>query len=305
MALESGKWTVENGMEFNTDKSEIMIFFQQKLSPAKINILNFTIDSKTLKIVNQYKYLGIMIDNKGNIKSYYDKIIKKVTRRTGLLKLLGYRKDGLRPTTAIRLYKALVRPLLEYGGQVLRYSPSELKKLECVQHKTLKSLLGVSKSTKSSILNLLTGIEPLGARFNLLKSTYFHKLRISNNNCLLFKILKTQYRALHTIQLDTTIDINHVLNSFIADTHLILTKYHLTEHFNMIPKNLDLEFVPDYKKNFKWVFKDAILRQHYNDDFKYSTDSATAIYFKKIVKNSVLPGCSPYRELYICSYLAK
>ena len=118
--------------------------------------------------------------------------MEKTERRIRCIKHLGFHQDGLRPQTAIRMYKILVRPLLEYGAQVLTYKrhflnssrPPEninetmffLKDLEDLQTKALKSLLQCPKNVSPSIVRLLAGVEPMACRIDILKLRYFWKI---------------------------------------------------------------------------------------------------------------------------------
>ena len=105
---------------------------------------------------------------------------------------MGFNRDGLRPETALKLYKLLIRPILEYGGQVLTYVYSYfnsirsevrsldeitgfVKKLEHFQTQALKNLLGAPKSTSPAIVRLFSGVSPFSSRLDLLKLRYFWK----------------------------------------------------------------------------------------------------------------------------------
>ena len=80
----------------------------------------------------------------------------------------------------------LIRPILEYGAQVLIYDRYYLKQnlvanasldreavfvkqLEQFQTKAIKYLLGCPKATSPSIVRLFSGIEPLASRLDFLK----------------------------------------------------------------------------------------------------------------------------------------
>ena len=52
---------------------------------------------------------------------HFDVILDKARKRLWQIKHIGFSRDGLRPETALKLYKLLIRPILEYGAQVLIY----------------------------------------------------------------------------------------------------------------------------------------------------------------------------------------
>ena len=155
----------------------------------------FRILGQIIKAVQELKYLGILLSTKRltNIFSrHFAKSIEKAERRLHCIRHLGYHKDGLRIETAIRMYKILVRPILEYCAQVLTYrnyycisvkeaqnllKPIDYaKKLEHFQTQALKKLLNCPKHVPPSLVRLFTGVESLFCRIDLLKLRYFWKL---------------------------------------------------------------------------------------------------------------------------------
>ena len=104
---------------------------------------------------------------------------------------MGFHKDGLRLETSIRMYKTLVRPILEYAAQVISYrqyyfternckkieeSSEFIEKLEKFQNKVLKKLIPCPKNTPPEILRILTGTMPISGRIDILKLRYHWKL---------------------------------------------------------------------------------------------------------------------------------
>ena len=118
--------------------------------------------------------------------------MEKAERRIQCIKHLGFHQDGLRPQTAVRMYKVLVRPLLEYGAQVLTYRryflnssrPPEnieepmffMKDLEHFQTRALKSLLQCPRNVFPLIVRLLTGVEPMACTIDIIKLQYYWKI---------------------------------------------------------------------------------------------------------------------------------
>ena len=103
-------------------------------------------------------------------------------------------------STAIRLYKLIIRPLLEYCAQSLfytRYNKAEqhdaandfAKELEHFQTQTLKTLINCPRSTSPSIVRLFCGVEPLACRLEILKLRYFWKVLKGPTDSIPHKIL--------------------------------------------------------------------------------------------------------------------
>ena len=117
--------------------------------------------------------------------------------------------DGSRIETSVRMYKLLVRPILEYGAQVLIYIKNFIvykssksvdiaeltayaKKLDNFQTKFLKRLLNCPRYGPPTIVRLFAGVEPIAARLDFLKLRYFWRLSnpILNQFLKKFMILK-------------------------------------------------------------------------------------------------------------------
>ena len=118
---------------------------------------------------------------------------------------MGFHSDGLRPETSTKMYKVIVRPILEYAAQVLSYKhyhfkerkstavekPSSVKqRLEKFQNKVLKQLIPCPKTTPPALLRLLTGTMPIEGRLDILKLRYFWKIHHSSKDNLAHSIYK-------------------------------------------------------------------------------------------------------------------
>ncbi len=148
-------WSQNNGLEFSPSKSKVLVFHPKKQT-KKHKKFKFNLNGKILERVNSFKYLGIDIDAAGDVagpgrcyRTFFTNSLNKAETRLASIRLLGYHKDGLRVESAIRLYKLLVRPVLEFGAQVVPLSETQLVQLEQFQVKSLCTLLGLLSSTKA------------------------------------------------------------------------------------------------------------------------------------------------------------
>ena len=206
------QWAQQNHMKFNSDKCKVMVLNKPWKS------ISFTLNNKILDIVKSYKYLGITFANRrltSLYTEYFALMLEKANRRLQCIKHYGFHKDGLRPETAIKMYKLLVRPILEYGAQVLIFnhhylSPKTIKnrvlnrtsdfveKIEHFQNQALKSLLGCPKSSSPAVVRLFSGVESMVSRIDLLQLRYFWKLSRSDENNIahtVFNLRKKRFLA--------------------------------------------------------------------------------------------------------------
>ena len=114
-------WSKINYMPFRISKCNAMAL--NKIPAGLV----FKLDGTKLKIVESHKYIGITMSTKklANIYSeHFNVILEKARKKLWQIKHVGFSRDGLRPETALKLYKLLIRPILEYGAQVLTYTYS-------------------------------------------------------------------------------------------------------------------------------------------------------------------------------------
>ena len=184
-----GTWSSQNEMPFNIKKCKVLVL------NAALKGLSFKLTGAPLELVKETKYLGVIF-SRSRLTSLYGshlaKVIERAEVRANAIRHMGFPRDGLRPQTAVSMYKALVRPILEYAAEVLSYKhyyftdrkskkveepPEMIKRLENLQNKVLKKLVSCPRNTPPAVVRLLTGTMPLCARIDMLKLRYFWKLQ--------------------------------------------------------------------------------------------------------------------------------
>ena len=179
------EWSEKNSMTFNIGKCKIMILNLRK--PAT----RFYLAGKEIKFTDRYKYLGVTLSNRMQtslITHHISSILEMAEKRVNCIRHFGFQGDGLRPATSVKMYKTLVRPILEYASQALSYKHYYLKenrkcrdiskpdihvqKLEAFQNRVLKRLFPCPKQTSPAVLRLISGTMPISARIDILKLRY-------------------------------------------------------------------------------------------------------------------------------------
>ncbi|PSN47588.1 hypothetical protein C0J52_04568 [Blattella germanica] len=145
------KWAEINGMEINEKKTVIMVFRKGGKVPK-----NDTITHKTanLRIVNEFKYLGITFQTRGTCFSIHAR--EKAAAATRAIRDIKH-LQALSLETALKLFLAKVLPIITYGIQILwqHLKKQELEMWEKVKATFLKRALGVSRYTPSQLVYLL------------------------------------------------------------------------------------------------------------------------------------------------------
>ena len=196
----SEKWSKRIGMKFNVDKCKVLALNVGQKG------LSFEINGESIKLVSKTKYLGVLL-SRSRLTSLYGKhiaeVIEKAEARANVIRHKGFHSDGLRPETTVRMYKILVRPMIEYAAQVISYKhyyfkerkcarledPTEMiKKLETLQNKILKKLVQCPKSTPPAMVRHKTGTIPIAGRIDMLNLRYFWKLHHSGEGNIATKV---------------------------------------------------------------------------------------------------------------------
>ena len=113
----------------DTDKPAQKLLFSRKRKTQ--NYPNITLNNIQIERLSHQKHLGIILDEKLNFKEHIDSTILKVNRGIAVLKKLRYSLSRKSPIT---IYKALLKPLLDYGDIIYDqpHNESVCEKLESV-----------------------------------------------------------------------------------------------------------------------------------------------------------------------------
>ena len=136
------------------------------------------------------KHLGILLDGKLTFEEHYETILSKTNRTIGLLRKL----QSLLPRAAlITIYKAFVRPHLDYGGVLYdkAFNSSFHEKLESIQYNACLTLTGAIRGTSKEKIYLELGLESLQICRWYRKLCLFSKIYKNQSPCYLYSIIPT------------------------------------------------------------------------------------------------------------------
>ena len=144
------QWSVENLLTFNAAKCKCMLLSKKRttIDPYPTMMLN----DQPLEIVQQYKYLGLLVSSNLSWTPHIRSICNKARRILGLI----YRKFSRNTDcfVTLRLYLALVRPHLEYAVQVWNpHLVMDKNRLEKVQKFALRVCAQNYNYTYEELLN--------------------------------------------------------------------------------------------------------------------------------------------------------
>jgi len=112
------------------------------------------------------KYLGLIMDSQLTYQQHVSYVYGKTSKKLGYLTFLCSYK-GIRPSLSVYniLYKAIIRPSLEYGCAFWNGAPESYKKrLEKIQRIAVCRILGVMNATAYHTINMTSQFPPLEFR---------------------------------------------------------------------------------------------------------------------------------------------
>lgn len=155
------KWCQENGLSINKQKTKLMLFTNRK----KIKKLDLPkLSGIKLKLADNVKFLGLILDKKLSWKYHIEERINKATRIYWQCRVAFGKTWGLKPKVIHWLFTSIIRSILCYGCHAW-YRKTKVNKtklsLEHVQRMAMLGITGVMKSTPTKSLETLLSILPI------------------------------------------------------------------------------------------------------------------------------------------------
>jgi hypothetical protein len=194
------KFARENRFQFNGAKSGVTIFGASADTHARAEAKNWTLFGSPVEVVDSYTYLGTITQAGGmSWTQHLRAAIGKAKQRSADLLWVCRSDRGMRSRTAVTLWQAMVRPLLEYAselwsGQVPNYL---VKNAESVQMTFLRATLGLhanGSGVADEVVRAETGCERLQDRWMKLKLGYWRRLFVAKPGRLLRVVAEFRHR---------------------------------------------------------------------------------------------------------------
>ena len=219
------------GLSVNLKKTKIISFGKKSRG------LHFYLNSEEIEMVDSYCYLGITIHKNGNFKSAIDNMRKKALRGLFGLKKVVMR-DSLSIAALLKLFDALIKPILLYGCQVLIPHTTSLvnllnvddhtitsKYFSFIQNDTLENFhlkflkwcLGVHRKTSNIAVWGETGRYPLLFNACKLSVDYYIRVRNADESTLLGKSFIEQKK----LNLDWHVNMSNLIDTYYNDNYTI------------------------------------------------------------------------------------
>ena len=183
-------WAFQWEINFNPEPSKQA--HEAIFSRKSKNVLHppLVFNNANVSSCKSQKHLGILLDSKLTFEEHYKTILSKTNRTIGLLLKL----QSLLPRAAlITIYKAFVRPHLDYGDVLYdqAFNASFHEKLESIQYNACLALTGAIRGTSKEKIYQELGLESLQIRRWYRKLCLFYKIYKNQSPSYLYNIIPT------------------------------------------------------------------------------------------------------------------
>lgn len=174
------KWCLYNKLTININKSKCM-FFSNKLPRVHNKIkegINICINSIKLEIVQNYKYLGIILDEHLYFEKHVNYLISIISHRLYTLRKI---RQYINEETALLLYKTMVLSYFDLGDIFYNScKKSCLNKLQILQNNALRCIFLATRNSGITVqeMHKKAGLLILEQRRQLNQCAIAHKYSI-------------------------------------------------------------------------------------------------------------------------------
>ncbi len=131
------EWLSFNKLALNISKTKAMIITMRQFADLQNN--HIKIGGDVLEYVENFKYLGVYIDNKLDFNKFCDFIENKMLQKYHMLKRISKK---LTSKSLILLYNSLIAPHINYCSTVLfLFNEGQLERLQKIQNRIMRLIL--------------------------------------------------------------------------------------------------------------------------------------------------------------------
>ncbi len=132
------KWSKKYKIKFNVRKSNIVHFRNQR---APRSVYNFQLGETVLCTIEQYKYLGLVLNEFLDFNITAQVLSDVANRALGSIINKHKAINGLGYYTYTRLFQSGICPILDYGNEIWGFRTFD--KVDSIQNKAIRIYFGV------------------------------------------------------------------------------------------------------------------------------------------------------------------
>jgi hypothetical protein len=128
------------GINISVKKSEVMCIGR---GAENLNVEDLEFRGQTMKQVEEFIYLGSTVTSDGKFVRYMERRKAGATRAFGVLRRRVWGRREISLKVKMKIFNAVVLPVLLYGATAWALTQAEEKKLDAFEMRMLRSILGV------------------------------------------------------------------------------------------------------------------------------------------------------------------
>ena len=189
------EFAFKNRCRMNGDKSAVMAFNAAPELKRRVQQHTWTLSGERVEVKTQYKYLGVdVLERTVDWRTHVNRITAKARARSNDLLWTCRRDKGMRPRSAVTMWKALVRPIIEYAAEIWggEISAALSDRMEKVQTDFGRAILGLKGhiGVANDFVRAELGMETLEARREKLRLGYWRRIFVANQNRVLVVVAR-------------------------------------------------------------------------------------------------------------------
>ena len=195
------EYAFKHRFRHNGKKSAVMVFNGDAQTKERVNREVWRLSGERVLVKKEYKYLGVdVLVNVNDWRTHVKRLIGKAQARTRDLVWMCGRDSGLRPRSAATLWRALVRPILEYASELWcgEIPPDLAAKAEAVQTNFARTILGLQgqRALTHTFMRAELGLEKLASRWEKLRLGYWRRIQAAKPDRALAIVAAARRRQL-------------------------------------------------------------------------------------------------------------
>ena len=135
----TGKWCDESNSKVNPAKAAAL-WCSLNNHIVKKDLPAVKISNQEISRIQQFRYLGIIMDRTLSFKDHVSHVVKKARKGLSAVKMMA--AFGMEQRLLFLLFQAVVLAVIDYGLGILTLSTTQIKRLDVVQNEGMRVILG-------------------------------------------------------------------------------------------------------------------------------------------------------------------
>lgn len=178
-------WLDDHGLSLSPSKSKSVVFTRRRFIPD----VDIYYEGQAIPNNDSVKFLGVILDSKMSGAQHLNYVVDKCEKGINVLRALSGVWWGSHSYCQKLMYNALIRSQIDYGSFILEpCSKIALKKLDQIQAKCLRIILGAMKSSPKNAMQVECVDPPLFLRRQYLADRFVFKAASLSSHPLLSRL---------------------------------------------------------------------------------------------------------------------